>query len=56
MDNQAVETQLKMIEDAVASIRQSIGSDNNADDQGASGNPMVTPEKPSMMAGMQLGK
>ena len=55
MDNQAIEDQLKAIEQAIAAIRQALGSDKQ--DQGADqGNPMVTPEKPSMMSGLQLGK
>jgi hypothetical protein len=53
MDNQAIETALKTIEDQVAAIRAAMGGAEKPEGQG---NPMITPEKPSMMNGLQLGK
>jgi hypothetical protein len=52
MDNQAIETALKAIEEQVAAIRAAIGGGESQEET----NPMVTPENPSMMNGLQLGK
>jgi hypothetical protein len=53
MDNQAVETALKTIEEQIAAIRSAMGGEGKAEEME---NPMITPEKPSMMGGLQLGK
>jgi hypothetical protein len=53
MDNQAILDAVKAIEEQLGAIKTALGADNQDQSQG---NPMVTPEKPSMMAGLQLGK
>jgi hypothetical protein len=52
MDNQAIEASLTAIQSEIDKIRSAIGSGEGPEQ----GNPMITPEKPSMMSGLQLGK
>lgn len=54
MDNQAIETALKAIEEQISAIRSALNGDKQDTSQDQ-GNPMVTPEKPSMMSGLNLG-
>jgi hypothetical protein len=53
MDNKAILDAVKAIEEQLSAIKTALGTDNQDQNQS---NPMVTPEKPSMMAGLQLGK